>query len=151
MQLDEKGKEYEMSCRGDGESMKSASFASKVAQRGAFVLPSAPNPGPGAYNPKDDATIEHLPGANPAANPISKVNRDARYVGDTMVKTGHQTGPGVGPGSYDPRVTIDGAGDSVGGRSEMQRMLGWSASFISGHLRQLWQGWFGDNDELNSA
>ena len=149
--VDEKGREWNTSVMNGHEQMKSWTFASTVKQRSDITLPSVDNPGPGAYDPKDQLTIEHLPGANPESNIISKVSRDSRYVGDVLVEQSVAVNELVGPGSYDPKVTVDGALDTIGARSQKQKDFGWSASFISAHIRQMWQGWFGDNDELNSA
>ena len=153
VQTDEKGREWQLSAMADGERMQSAVFASKVERTSsATLLPSINNPGPGAYDPDDRITIEHLPGANPDNNPMSKMGRDKRYTGDTMVNNRGAGGPEVGPGSYDPMVTMDGTKDTIAKRSDHQKSVGWTASFISGHLRDLWQGWFGGaNDEAMSA
>ena len=79
-------------------------FKSIVPQRGKFVLPSAVNPGPGAYDPKDAVSTSHLPGANPDSNIVSKVGRASRYVADSMVSNNGAAGPEVGPGSYEAHI-----------------------------------------------
>ena len=105
VQTDEKGREWQLSAMADGERMQSAVFASKVERTSsATLLPSINNPGPGAYDPDDRITIEHLPGANPDNNPMSKMGRDKRYTGDTMVNNRGAGGPEVGPGSYESHL-----------------------------------------------
>ena len=87
-------------------------------------------------------------------NIISQVGRDAKFTGDNVTggpNPNPQTSAGVGPGAYDPRVTVSGTKDTMSARVEEQAAWGWSASFISNHIREMWLGWFGDNDELNSA
>ena len=148
VEVDEKGREWQMSTMATGERMKSATFASTTAQRGDFLLPGAVDiPGPGAYTPNDAITIPHLPGANPDTNIVSKVGRASRYVADSMVSNNGAAGPEVGPGSYDPMVTTSGTLNSIEKQSDLQRDIGWTASFISGHLRELWHGWFGGAEE----
>ena len=134
MQLTEKGTEWDMHVLNGSEAMKSASFASTTKQRLAFALPQAENPGPGTYDP-NFGSIETQPGHD-----ISKVGRDTRFVGDSILKdntTGH-----IGPGSYEPRVTNGGAPSTVEGWLEKKIDFGWSASFLSDHVRSLWTGWF---------
>jgi hypothetical protein len=108
--VDEKGRSWEMHSVAEIEKgHTSAAFASTSKQRQNVVLPSADVPGPGAYYPNDACTIEHLPGANPESNIVSKVGRDGRYSADTLdPNVDRQTPPQVGPGSYDPKVTNDG-------------------------------------------
>ena len=74
----------------------------------AVVLPNAFVPGPGAYKPDDSATIEHLPGANPKANPLSKTGRDHHFVADNLDGMGEDssTQPHVGPGSYNSHLHL---------------------------------------------
>ena len=100
---DEQGKEWEMRILDGAETMKTASFASNSIRLGNFALPSWQNPGPGAYDPNDKATIQHLPGANPDSNLVSKVNRDSRFVGDSIIRES-TTDSAVGPGLYESHV-----------------------------------------------
>ena len=105
VEVDEKGREWQMSTMATGERMKSATFASTTAQRGDFLLPGAVDiPGPGAYTPNDAITIPHLPGANPDTNIVSKVGRASRYVADSMVSNNGAAGPEVGPGTYEAHL-----------------------------------------------
>ena len=106
-QVDEKGREHNMYTLNGVEKMKSAAFASK-SQRATVVLPNAFVPGPGAYKPDDSATIEHLPGANPKANPLSKTGRDHHFVADNLDGMGDDssTQPHVGPGSYNSHLHL---------------------------------------------
>ena len=132
----------------DQEKQPSAVFASKMDAHPFKLLPSADNPGPGAYDPKDATSTPYLPGANPESNMMSKMPRDARFTGDTIEDyAGRMTGPDVGPGSYEPKTTMDGQLNTIEKRSEQKADLGWSASFISDHLRRIWYGWFGNNDD----
>jgi hypothetical protein len=105
--VDEKGKEWEMHAITEAEAgHKSAAFASTSKQRENAALPSADIPGPGTYNPNDACTIEHLPGANPESNIVSKVGRDGRYGGDTVVGVDPHIGATIGPGSYESQSTL---------------------------------------------
>ena len=104
--VDEKGREWQLSAMSIGERMKSSAFASTTPQRGDFILPGAVDiPGPGSYTPNDAITIAHLPGANPDTNIISKVGRASRYVADSMVRNNGADGPNVGPGTYEAHLT----------------------------------------------
>ena len=120
----ERGRQWDTSTVGDKK--ETAQFASKSQRSDVLLLPSAPNPGPGAYNVNDAATIEHLPGANPASNMVSSVSRDARFTSDTLLYEGTMTTqPSVGPGSYDSHLggTIEFEGaNSV--KSEAYRKAG---------------------------
>ena len=127
------------------ELMKSSSFASESPQRGKWSLPQAENPGPGTYDPNWDS-IYPLPMKYPV--PFSA--RDTRFPGDSIIRDS-QTGPHIGPGTYEPEVTNDGQRNSIEVRAEHNAWLGETASFVSERIRTMWLGWFGDNDELNTA
>jgi hypothetical protein len=100
----------------------SSAFKSMVPQR-TRPLPTVDNPGPGAYNPNDTSTIEHLPGANPESNIVSKVGRDTRFGGDTVIGVDPHIGATVGPGSYESHVdsTIAKASSSLEERTDRYR------------------------------
>ena len=150
--LTEKGKEFDMSVREGAETMQSAVFASKAPRIGdVFTMAQEQLPGPGAYDPNDKMTINHLPGANPESNILSQVGRDSRFTSDLVGRQEHLTPPDVGPGAYEPKVTNDGELSTLGSRVDHQTSLGWTANFLSTHIRSLWQGWFGDDDTLVSA
>ena len=149
--LTEVGREFEMSVRNGVETMKSAVFASKSERTADNSLPSRDNPGPGAYDIKDALTISHLPGANPDSNIVSSVGRDSRFSADQVGRQEHVTPPGVGPGLYDPKVTNDGGLATIESKADFQASLGWTASFLSNHIRQMWLGFVGDNDEINQS
>ena len=107
-QLTENGKEFDMHIRNGAETMQSSAFASKLP-RIAESMPAAQkdNPGPGKYDPNDQAMRESLPGSS--GNAMSKVGRDTRFPADTVGQQEHITPPAVGPGSYEPKVTNNGA------------------------------------------
>jgi hypothetical protein len=143
--LTDQGKNFNMEVSNIAAAKQSPAFASKAPQRGDFLLPNAPNPGPGCYDPNFESVEASLPD-----NPIAKTARDHRFTGDSIIKDS-ETGPDVGPSSYHPGVTNNGHLESMGARAAEKASWGWSASFLSTHIREMWQGWFGDNDELNSA
>ena len=98
------------------------------------------------------ATIEHLPGANPASNMVSSVSRDARFTSDTLLYEGTMTTqPSVGPGAYTPQQNVDGSHPTIEARAEHNADMGWGVNFVSKHLRQLgenikeWMSMFGLN------
>ena len=140
-----------MQIRNGVETMKSAAFASTTEQRGKWALPQAENPGPGTYDPVLALNGSLLPSM--PDNQVSKVGRDSRFPADTItnLKGITMTEPQVGPGAYDPKTTNDGALDTMAGRTQQKADFGWSASFISDHIRTLWHGWFGEGASVLSA
>ena len=126
------GKEFDMSVRDGAETMPNAVFKSTTARAVGLVHASeADVPGPGTYNPSDKQTINHLPGANPEANLMSKVSRGGRYTADTVGTPGLMTGEEVGPGSYDPMRDIDGELNTLAQRVEDRATGNMDASFTS--------------------
>jgi len=145
----EKGRQWDTSTIGN---TRETWGASKTKRSDVLLLPSAPNPGPGEYNVNDAATIEHLPGANPASNMVSSVSRDARFTSDTLLYEGTMTTQAnVGPGAYTPQQNFDGSRPSIEAQADHNADMGWSANFFSRHLRQLgenvkeWLSMFGLN------
>jgi hypothetical protein len=98
----ETGRESAMHSRNGTETMKSASFASMSKRAG--VAHNTATPGPGAYEPRQEAVNQRVTHA------VSRTGRDARYAGDHVDGTGDDctTGAHVGPGSYEPRRNKDG-------------------------------------------
>ena len=139
-QLTEVGKEFDMSVMQGAETMPMAVFQSKVARIGD-ILPkaTASNPGPGTYNPNEKMVINHLPGANPNSNLVSKVGRDSAFAGESIDDVGMMTGPDVGPGSYDPMRTIDGERNTVVGRVAVRSQNNEDASFVSTQDRNIFE------------
>ena len=135
-QVDERGREQNMHTMSSGEKMKSASFASTM-QRPGVVLRSAYVPGPGAYKPKDHLTVNHLPGANPESNPISKTGRDHHFVADNLDGTGDDstTQAHVGPGSYNSHLHL-----TIGSKQDRVFEELPSASFMSDTFRTIYTG-----------
>ena len=135
--VDEKGLEANMHVMSDGEKMKSSSFASNSAQRGKFALPQASNPGPGAYEPKDHLTVQHLPGANPQSNTLSKTGRDHHFVSDNLDGMGNDsnTQAHVGPGSYNSHLHL-----TIGDAQEKLLDHLPNASFMSDSFRTIYTG-----------
>ena len=143
--LTEEGKEFDMQVREGAEKMKTSSFASKTERKDGLTLAhQRDNPGPGSYDPNFDSIEPSLP------DNISKLARDHRFTGDG-VGSNPQTGPLVGPGSYEPQRGYDGELTTMARRAEEKAWWGLSAWSLSSHMRNVWLGWFGDNDELNSA
>ena len=139
-QQTEVGREFDMSTRNGAETMPNAVFKSQ-SQRIGDILPKAvlDNPGPGTYNPDHSLTINHLPGANPKSNLVSKVGRDSRVTADTVGTPGLMTGPDVGPGQYDPRTTIDGELNTIVARVESRSLMRDDASFTSTQDRNIFE------------
>ena len=135
-QVDEKGREQNMYTMSSGEKMKSASFASKMKRPGV-ALSTAYVPGPGAYTPNDKITIEHLPGANPMSNTISKTGRDHHFVSDNLDGTGDDSSTlaHVGPGSYNSHLHL-----TIGDMQEKILDHLPSASFMSDTFRTVYTG-----------
>ena len=129
-----------MSTRNGAETMPNAVFKSQ-SQRIGDILPKAvlDNPGPGTYNSDHSLTINHLPGANPKSNLVSKVGRDSRVTADTVGTPGLMTGPDVGPGQYDPRTTIDGELNTIVARVESRSLMRDDASFTSTQDRNIFE------------
>ena len=95
-------------------------------------------PGPGAYQVNDAATINHLPGANPNNNPYPlRVDRFGYAVGDVDRQAMRATAEITGPGSYEPRVGPDGDSSSIAKRSSLKADRGWSAAYMSDSLRDM--------------
>ena len=63
--------------------------------------------------------MQNLPGANMASNILSKTGRDHRFTAESLGHFGMMTGPEVGPGTYNPRVTNDGEFDTIEGRVQV--------------------------------
>ena len=150
-QVTETGREQDMTTLNGCEAMKSAAFASKVAR-----VPAPHNenvPGPGQYDPNFES-IE--PSAH---NAMSHVGRDSTVPsqwtsGLLSSRRFASTGPGVGPGTYDPIMTNNGDLDTIQGRSERKAdfgAFGWNASFISDSLRTFFSGLFPDKPSTSSA
>jgi len=135
-QVDEHGREQNMTTMNSGEKMKSASFASTM-QRPGVVLRNAYVPGPGAYKVSEKLTVNHLPGANPDSNPISKTGRDHHFVADNLDGMGDDssTQAHVGPGSYNSHYhnTISKGQDLI-----VEELP--SASFMSDTYRTIYTG-----------
>ena len=138
-QVDEYGRENELVTLNGAETMQNAVFASTTIRAG-IELPSAKVvPGPGAYDPNFESVEPTAPDL------VSKTGRDSNMVG--QLKGREATGPSVGPGTYDPTITNDGARNSLAGRTEQKSMFGfngWNASFVSDSIRSLFAGWFPD-------
>jgi hypothetical protein len=150
-QVTETGREQDMTTLNGCEAMKSAAFASKVAR-----VPAPHNenvPGPGQYDPNFES-IE--PSAH---NAMSHVGRDSTVPsqwtsGLLSSRRFASTGPGVGPGTYDPIMTNNGDLDTIQGRSERKAdfgAFGWNASFISDSLRTFFSGLFPDKPSTSTA
>ena len=150
-QVTETGREQDMTTLNGCEAMKSAAFASKVAR-----VPAPHNekvPGPGQYDPNFES-IE--PSAH---NAMSHVGRDSTVPsqwtsGLLSSRRFASTGPGVGPGTYDPITTNNGDLDTIQGRSERKAdfgAFGWNASFISDSLRTFFSGLFPDKPSTSTA
>ena len=109
-------------------------FRSSVPQR-PLAWHANDFPGPTDYDPQF-SSVE--PGASYSP---SKVGRDSRYVSDRTQIAGPDTGPSVGPSSYDPRRTRGGDWATISDRVEEQRQLGGSNSmtFLSDVVRNVLQ------------
>ena len=131
----ETGREHDMITRNGAETMQSAVFASGVDRMRRSELPDTP--GPGTYDPNFDSVEATL------HDNFSRTGRDSNMVGKLQGR--EATGPGVGPGTYDPAMQKDGTRDTIGTRQEERDMFGgfgWNASFISDSLRTVFSGLF---------
>jgi len=134
----EVGKEHDMTTLNGVEEMKSAAFSSESVQRPQPH--NEKNPGPGQYDPNFESVEPSAPDLVP------KTGRDTSVVvGKLMSARYAATGPGVGPGTYDPLVQKDGTLDTLSARVERRADFGawgWSASFISDSIRSFFSSIF---------
>lgn len=95
------------------------------------------NPGPGAYTPAEGATLIHAPGANPAANIVSKTGRDHHFASDNLDGGAEDavTAAHVGPGSYEPLRTAGGESGTISHHVELEGHSLLSASVASDTTR----------------
>jgi len=134
----ETGRENDMAVRNGVETMKSAVFASATS-RASIELPNAAVPGPGSYDPKYSTQEPD------SHNMLLKTGRDSKYVADRIDGTGDDctTGELVGPGTYDPMVTISGEKHEMARKVEAQAETSTGdASFVSNSFRTIFTSIF---------
>ena len=133
-----------MSAMDEREKMPSSAFRS--AGRKTTKVPQQDQPGPGAYNPNPEATMEALPGASMRSNIVPKSGREISLGGsDVDSNVQNATSAITGPGSYDPRSTNDGERNTIEARVEVKAETGWSAYFISDSIREMFTSLISDD------
>ena len=120
----------------DSENMPMSAFKSTTQKYAP--TPQGDQPGPGQYNPNDDAITPALPGANMNANPMSRTGRDTLAMCDPMAN--QPTEVIVGPGTYFPTTTNDGELNSIDIRATVKAERGWGFAYMSDTIREMWTG-----------
>jgi hypothetical protein len=140
-QLDETGREYDLSVMAGAETMPNATFVSKTDRLMANTLPNKDNPGPGAYDPLFTLVEERWPDGG-----VLKTGRDSRFVADGVLDVS-QTSADVGPGTYSPRNLPNGGKTSIAlSVEEKSDPGGMSWQFVSGSVRNIFSGLFKGED-----
>ena len=121
----------------ESENMPSSAFKSTSAK--TMKTPQQNQPGPGAYEPVYDSVTPTPPGTSMNSNLVSKVGRDI-YFGASDIGSCYNapTDGHVGPGVYTPEVTNDGEINTIEKRATKKASSGWSMSFVSDSLREMW-------------
>jgi hypothetical protein len=105
-------------------------FRSESPQRPRKLLPSA-SPGVGAYDPNMTSVEPHIQ----SGGILMGTGHEARFPSDSLGGSGRETGPGVGPGSYDPERQKDGERATIAMSVADRANQGWSWSVISDNVR----------------
>jgi len=109
---------------------RASSALRATSEQRPMLLPSA-SPGVGAYDPNMTSVEPHIQ----SGGILMGTGHEARFPSDSLGGSGRETGPGVGPGSYDPERQKDGERATIAMSVADRANQGWSWSVISDNVR----------------
>ena len=114
--------------------MPVGSFRSKSLQRPKTTMQDIP--GPGTYAPRESIQQSAVK-RTPRDAGIYFRSRSHRFSGLMLFDRSHETGPDIGPGAYEMRVTMNGNRSTISGLAQSEAKSGRNATFRSDSVRDL--------------